>query len=256
MIEVEEKMSEKTYQLGLCFYRGANGYPLDFGKAFQCISAAANAGNDEAMHMMGIMYKNGQGVQQSYPLAIDCFYRAIQMNSENGYAAFDLGRMYFLGTGVEKNYQLAYEFLDCAICLALDGSKSKSYFGTACYFVGQILLQQEKYKDAVSYFVEAANRKNLPQAWHNLGYLCEKGAIEVPKNKKIATAMGFYKKAANLGMVQSMEAVGRLYESAAMLKEAEEWMQKAADKGYEPAKKRLKYLKVAKNGNLLDLFCD
>lgn len=61
---------------------GANGYSLDYDKAFKFISAAANAGNDEAMHMIGIMYKNGQGVQQSYQLAVDCFYRAIKSTQE------------------------------------------------------------------------------------------------------------------------------------------------------------------------------
>lgn len=54
-------------------------------------------GNDEAMHVMGTMYKNGQGVQQSYKLAVDCFYRAVKINSENSYAAFNLGQMYYIG---------------------------------------------------------------------------------------------------------------------------------------------------------------
>ncbi len=250
---MEEKVGNKTYQLGLCYYRGANGYPLDYNKAFKFISAAANAGNDEAMHMMGIMYKNGQGVQQSYQLAVDCFYRAIKINSGNGYAAFDLGRMYYIGQGVEKNYKLAFDFLDCAIALGLDSKLS--YVSSASYFVGCILMEQKKYKESIKYFMGAAKLGNIPQAWHNLGWVCELGAFDdVEKNKIPATAMSFYKEAANLGFAQSMDAVGRIYASVSMLDEAEQWIRKAAAKGYEPAKKRLKYLKAAKSGHISDLF--
>jgi hypothetical protein len=38
-----------------------------------------------------------------------------------------------------------------------------------------------------------------------------------------------------------------------MLKEARQWIQRAASMGYEPAKKRLKLLNVADGGSLWDL---
>ena len=78
--------------------------------------------------------------------------------------------------------------------------------------------------------------------------------MNVSKSDIPATALNFYKNAAELGFVQSMDAVGRIYASVQMLDEARAWIKKAADKGYEPAKKRLKMLNVAQGGSLWDLF--
>lgn len=51
----------------------------------------------------------------------------------------------------------------------------------------------------------------------------------------------FIGKSIDLGFAQSMDAVERIYASVSMLDEADQWIRKAADKGYEPAQKRLKY---------------
>lgn len=250
---MDEKACNTSYQMGMCYYRGANGYPLDHDKAFRFISAAAKAGNDEAMHHLGVLYKNGEGTQQNFQLAIEWFCKAMQTNNENGFATFDLGRMYYFGTGVPKNFDAAFELFDRAIKLAL--GNTQRYYPSACHLAGCILLEKKNYKDACSYFSDAAKYGNYVDAWYNLGWLAEKGAMkDVTTGKPESVAFGFYKKAADLGHAPSMHAVGRIYLMIKENEQAIQWFEKAAAKGYEPAKKGLKMLKITQGGSLLDLF--
>ena len=53
-----------------------------------------------------------------------------------------------------------------------------------------------------------------------------------------------------------MDTVGRLYESANMLRKAEMWIKKVVYKIYELAKKYIKYLKVSKSGDIFDVLLD
>lgn len=232
------------YNAGVHYYHGTGGYPLDYDKAFQHISVAAKAGHDEAMHYLGVLYLNGEGTEQNYQLAIDWFYKALQTNSKNGFAAFELGRVYLFGLGTKKDYNLAFDFFDCAIKLAL--GNTQLYYPTACYFAGSILLRNEKYEDAFSYFVDAAEYGNYSEAWYNLGLLLEKG---FPKSEfksksdykeREGKAFSFYKKAAELGDVNAMYDVGRICITFFQFKESCEWLEKAAAHGHEEAKKRLK----------------
>ena len=64
-----------------------------------------------------------------------------------------------------------------------------------------------------------------------------------------------YKKAADLGYAPSMfnYAISVLSIAGGPNEEVVRWLQKAADKGYEPAKKRLKLIKVSQYGSLWDL---
>lgn len=249
---MEEKICNTTYQIGVCYYRGTQGYPLDHDKAFRFLSAAAKAGNDDAMHLLGVLYKNGEGTEQNYQFAIDWFYKALQTNAENGYAAFDLGRMYYFGKGVDKNYDIAFDFFDKAIKATL--SNKKSYYPQAHHFAGCILLEKKKHKDAWTYFSVAAKCGNFADSWYNLGWLAEKGVLkDITNEKPESVAFGYYKKAADMGHAPSMHSVGRIYLMIKEDKQAIKWFEKAAAKGYEPAKKGLKTLKFTQGGSLLDL---
>lgn len=142
------------------------------------------------------------------------------------------------------------------ISAALQTAKKNlaNVYPQSCYMAGLIMMDYYKsLREAVPYFIDAAKHGNIAEAWHNLGWLCEQGAMNVSKEDIRATALGFYKSAAELGFVQSMDAVGRIYAAVQMLDEARVWIKRAANEGYEPAKKRLKMLNVAQSGSLWDL---
>ncbi len=245
---MNETPSDMAYQMALCYYRGKNGYPLDHDKAFRFASAAAKVGNDEAMHLLGVLYKNGEGTEQNYNSAIAWFLKAIETNENNGFALFDLGRMYFLGKGVSQNDDIAFDYLDRAIELAL--GNTKPYFSKACYYAGYILLTKEKFEDAVRCFASAVKFENIAEAWYFLGWLAEKGYPKEEFSKpntsmltRDAQAYVFYEQAAKLGHIESMFKAG-----VCMIAFEEErscyWLEEAARHGHKDAEKRLKAVRA------------
>lgn len=241
------------YNQGYYYYTGTNGFPLNYNKALDYFKKAAELGNADAMNYLGVMYQYGQNVIKNTTTAADWYYKAIQADNENAYAAHNLGGLYYNGDGVPKDMVKAFQFYKASVDLGL--GNTTSIYPKSCYMAGLIAMEHYKNsKEAVPLFVDAAKYGNMPEAWHNLGWLCEQGAMNISKSDILATALGFYKNAAELGFIQSMDAVGRIYASVQMIDEAKSWIKKAANKGYEPAKKRLKLLNVAQGGSLWDLF--
>lgn len=241
------------YNEGYNYYTGTNGFPLNYNKALECFQKAAELGNSSAMSYLGFMYQYGQNVIQDSRVAADWYYKAIQADNRNAYAAHSLGCLYYDGDGVPKDLNKAFQFFKVSVELGL--GNTTSVYPKSCYMAGMIAMEHYKNsREAVPFFIDAATCGDIPEAWHNLGWLCEQGMMDISKSDILATALEFYKNAAELGLAQSMDAVGRIYASVQMLDEARVWIQKAANKGYEPAKKRLKMLNVAQGGSLWNLF--
>lgn len=241
------------YNQGYYYYTGTNGFPLNYNKALEFFKQAATMGNSNAMNYLGIMYQYGQNVIKNSSSAADWYYKAIQADNGNAHAAYNLGGLYYHGNGVPKDMVKAFQFYKASVDLGL--GNTTSVYPKSCYMAGLIAMEYYKNsKEAVPLFMEAAKYGNIPEAWHNLGYLCERGAMNLRKEDVPSTALGFYKNAARLGFIQSMDEVGRIYASVQMIEEAKEWIKKAADTGYEPAKKRLKLLNISQNGSFWDLF--
>ena len=246
------KESDEFYNQGYCYYSGANGYPLNYNKALEFFEKAAGLGNADAMNYLGVMYQHGQNVVKSSSAAAGWYTKAIEADNRNAYAAHNLAGLYYNGDGVPKNMVKAFQLYKASVDLGL--GNTTSVYPQSCYMAGLIMMDYYKsLREAVPYFIDAAKHGNIAEAWHNLGWLCEQGAMNVSKEDIRATALGFYKSAAELGFVQSMDAVGRIYASVQMLDEARVWIKRAANEGYEPAKKRLKMLNVAQSGSLWDL---
>ena len=74
--------------------------------------ALAEHGNARAQAMLGFMYQNGQGVPQSYELAVDWYERSAQQGDPNG--QYLLGLMYDKGLGVSVDVVLAQKWLNLA----------------------------------------------------------------------------------------------------------------------------------------------
>jgi len=77
----------------------------DYDTVIELITPLAEAGDAEAQFNLGVLYKNGLGVQQDYDEALKWYRKA----AEQGYAIAqtNLGFMYDQGFGLPQNYTKA-----------------------------------------------------------------------------------------------------------------------------------------------------
>jgi len=69
---------------------------------FESLVAAAEAGNAEAMNLLGVLYTLGTLVPRDYSLALYWFQKAVDGGSDD--AMNNLGTMYLIGIGVSRDY--------------------------------------------------------------------------------------------------------------------------------------------------------
>ncbi|HEV2978088.1 MAG TPA: tetratricopeptide repeat protein [Casimicrobiaceae bacterium] len=69
---------------------------------FESLVAAAEAGNAEAMNLLGVLYTLGTLVPRDYSMALYWFQKAVDGGSDD--AMNNLGTMYLLGIGVSRDY--------------------------------------------------------------------------------------------------------------------------------------------------------
>ena len=206
------------YNEGYFYYTGSNGYPLNPKRAMERFTAAAQQGVSLAMNYLGLIYLEGTIVNQNYSLAVDWFFKASQAEPVDNHALYNLGRCYYFGWGVAKDVQTAKEMFGRAIAA---GNDKSSPYANCCYMLGIIQLEEYKnYMEAYPLFCEAATTGNIPEAWHNVGWLLENHIVlsrwkdypeserKVMRDKSVKDA---YEKAAELGYPPSMDACGRLY---------------------------------------------
>jgi TPR repeat protein len=74
--------------------------------------ARAEAGDANAQSNLGVMYKNGQGVEQDFKKALKWWQKAADQG--NAIAQSNLGFMYYNGQGVEQNDVTAYAWWNIA----------------------------------------------------------------------------------------------------------------------------------------------
>ena len=85
----------------------------DYQKAAQLYQKACDSGEAFGCSILGVLYKNGQGVNQDYQKAAELFLKAC--NSGEAFGCFSLGILYETGKGVRQNF-----------------STAKQYYGKAC----------------------------------------------------------------------------------------------------------------------------
>lgn len=238
-----------SYKLGLFHYQGV-AVPKDLKIATDYFLNAAKFGSSEAMNELGLMCEAGMGVPQNYTKAMEWYLRAIRTNNKNRLALYNAARMYYNGWGVEKNIDRAYTYLNASIALGINIGDAN--FAKSSYLMGCLLLEYHKdYEEATTFFMMAGKMGNIPEAWHNLGWMASQGILP----KKLyggtdrfnldSTAHYYYTEAAKLGYVSSMDEVGRLNIIYGDMETAVYWLKKAAEKGYEPSIKRLEKLNKA-----------
>ena len=244
-------MNENTahnYNMGINYLNGSNDYPIDYQKAKELLFSAANDGLSDAMNAVGVMYNSGKGVPKDIDTAIKWFENAIKTNHENVYALRNLADIYY-GNPLNAEQRTKALQLYSVVVEKHRDKLNKETYANICYAIGDILINNfDNLIDSYKYFKEAAQVGNIPEAWHNLGYLLEAeitepGTYYSSDLSRDQAAMNYYMKGASLGCATSMDSVGRLYIGHNMIEEAIPYLERAAGLGCKESIERLNQLK-------------
>ena len=93
-------------------YLDGEGVEQSDKKAFKWISLAAEQNEPYALDYLGYMYYEGRGTEKSFEKALDCFVRSAEEGNPEG--AFNAGSMYVQGEGAEKDLPKAEEYFHIA----------------------------------------------------------------------------------------------------------------------------------------------
>ena len=89
-------------------YLDGEGVEQSDKKAFKWISLAAEQNEPYALDYLGYMYYEGRGTEKSFEKALDCFVRSSEEGNLEG--AFNAGSMYLQGEGTDKDLSKAEEY--------------------------------------------------------------------------------------------------------------------------------------------------
>ena len=240
--------SQAMAEIGALYYDGA-GVEKDYSKALEYYSKAEKLGNAEAICNIGYLYANGLGVEQDSQKAYNYYIRAGELGEKVGY--FNAGILCESGCGVPMNH---LEALKC-----YKQSASMGYvaalrqigllYKTSYTFRGQ-------YLEAYNWLKKASDKGDL-DSMYQIGLLFDGGYVYKPifgdqlvsanpdENDWQADwkkAYVWYKKAADLGHIESMMAVAEKHRCPTEfdnIDEAVPWWEKAADSGNTDAMVKL-----------------
>lgn len=107
--ELEGKIyiAEACDLVGVIYYNG-DGVDQDYAKAMEWYSKAADLGNASAMIWIGYMYYFGEGVEVDYAKAMEWYSKAADLG--NASAMNNIGVLYHDGLGVDQDYAKAMEW--------------------------------------------------------------------------------------------------------------------------------------------------
>jgi TPR repeat protein len=103
--------AQAQYNLGV-MYENGQGVEQDFKEAVKWYQKAADQGLAYAQYNLGVMYEKGQGVEQDFKEAVKWYQKAADQG--DAYAQYGLGFMYDNGKGVEQNNVTAYAWWNIA----------------------------------------------------------------------------------------------------------------------------------------------
>ncbi|EPF80429.1 hypothetical protein GCM10025882_32980 [Acinetobacter gyllenbergii] len=104
---VDQGDCESMVALGLMYDNGES-VEQDYTRALNYYQQAAHLGNAWGWNNLGCMYLKGHGVDQNIQQAIDCFKQSIQLG--NGQACKNLAGLYYDGVEVEQDLEAAQDY--------------------------------------------------------------------------------------------------------------------------------------------------
>lgn len=110
---VREGNAAAAYKLGRIFMDGSGQISPDIKKAIAWHEKSAKLGSYKAVHDLGVIFSNGNGVEEDKRKAVSYYRQA----SEMGFAGSqnNLGWAYYKGEGIEQNLALAIYWITRAI---------------------------------------------------------------------------------------------------------------------------------------------
>ena len=135
----------------------------DYAKAASLYRKAAQQGLAEAQNNLGVMYKDGQGVEQNFAEAARWFAKAALQG--NILAQSNLGWLYQSGNGVAQDFAAARHWYLKAACRG--HAAAQNNLGTM-YRDGQGVVQS---LDSARYWLEQAANQGMALAQRNLANL-------------------------------------------------------------------------------------
>ncbi len=99
----------ESWRLGDAYYFGRSGVAIDYAEAFKWYRVAADAGVQDYMVKVGMMYAAGEGVLKDDAEAAKYYRMAAERDSWDGW--YKLGMCFKYGVGVEKDSQEAEKWL-------------------------------------------------------------------------------------------------------------------------------------------------
>ncbi|KAG0260131.1 hypothetical protein DFQ27_003740 [Actinomortierella ambigua] len=205
-------------------YEQGRGVEQSDVEAVKWYTKAAGQGNPQAQNNLGRMYLDGRGVEQSDVEAVKWYTKAASQG--NPQAQDSLGSMYRLGRGVE---QRDVEVVKWYTKAASQGSpNAQNNLGTM-YANGRGVEQSDV--EAVKWYTKAASQ-GYPDAQFNLGWMYETGrGVE----QSDVEAVTWYTKAAIQGNRNAQNNLGSMYRQGRGVEQSDEeavkWYTKAANQG-------------------------
>ena len=209
--------------LGILYEQG-NGVEQSYEKAAELYQKAADGGEAFGRVYLGNLYTAGKGVEQSYEKAAELYQKAA--DQENGEACFRLYELYGKGLGVEVSEEKAEAYLKQAFNLG--NPEALVLCGTALYTA-------QSYEQAVQLFQLAADQGNGKGCFF-LGLMYLQGQGVEQSNEQ---GLSYVKQAAEMGDDQALYFIGDMYYRTEQYDKAAELYRMAVEHGSGEAAEKL-----------------
>ena len=144
-------------------------------KVLEYLGKAIEAGNDQAMNLLGTMYYSSRVVEKDQSKAMEWYQKATEKG--NALSMLNLGYGYYYGNGLEKNMEMAYKMFTKAALLG------QQMYSSACLRLGRCFRDgigtEKDLLAAEHFFAEAHYYFKVREA--NGDYFVEEGLKESKK---------------------------------------------------------------------------
>ena len=128
-LAAEEGDGRALCEIGL-LYKEGHGVDKSTGKSLKYFREAAEKGDAKAQYELGHRYDYGEGVKEDNKEAVKWYRKAAEQNVPQ--AQFSLGSAYFFGDGVEKDVVRGYAWQTIAVsgdyATPVDGAEAELHF--------------------------------------------------------------------------------------------------------------------------------
>ena len=194
--------AEEEFQKGEAYYNGTPTVSKDYQEAFQCYYTAAMLGHAMAQCQLGLMYRDGLGIEKDEAMAFQWFLKAAAAGQNCPRGKFYVGRCYQFGNGVKIDYAEAVKWYTVS---AKEGDAYAQLNLGVCNEFGYGV--KISYETAVYWYELSANQGDS-LAQYNLGLMYKYGR-GVKKDKEKAVAL--FKKSAAQGDPNGICLLGTCY---------------------------------------------